>query len=194
VRFPRMAALAAVTIFAMAACGAAATAVPASPGASTAVSSGAATPAASTPSGGSSASAGAASASAGAASAPAGAASDPCTLLSAADLNTVTGAKYATGAYDATYKWCEWIDKDGGDVILAISDNPFATVKGTLTQGVDLTVSGHPAFWDPESGVRSMLVDLGGKTLELSFPKASSDGDVDQTMAQKLAEIAVGKM
>ncbi|HEX7473344.1 MAG TPA: hypothetical protein VF323_09695, partial [Candidatus Limnocylindrales bacterium] len=130
-------------------------------------------------------------------SAPAGAVTDPCSLLSAADLDTVTGAKYAAGVFDATYKWCDYVvaEKDGGgEVILAISDNPFAAVKGVLTQGVDLTVSGHAAFWDPEAGAMSMLVDIGGKTLEISFPKVSKEGPVDQAMAQKLAEMAVSKM
>jgi hypothetical protein len=122
---------------------------------------------------------------------------DPCKLLSAADLKTVTGVTYGDGVFDATYNWCTWTVSEangGGEVILAISDNAFAAVKGALTKGVDLTVSGHAAFWDPESGVMSMLVDLGGKTLELSFPKENSDGPVDQAMAQKLAEIGIGKM
>lgn len=185
-RSPKLAALATLTILAVAACGGASTAAPASQAAATAVSSGAAT-------------AGAATASAAVSAGPtaAGAVTDPCSLLSAADLDTVTGAKYAAGVFDKTYNWCDYVvpTKDGGgEVILAISDNPFATVRGTLLQGVDLTVSGHAAFWDPESGVMSMLVDLGGKTLELSFPKVSKEGPVDQAMAQKLAELALSKM
>jgi hypothetical protein len=185
VRSPKLVALATATFFLLAACGASATPAPATPGAATASPSSAATPppASATPSGG--------------ASAPAGNATDPCSLLSAADLNTVTGAKYAAGVFDATYNWCDWtvaVKDGGGEVILAISDNAFAAVKGALTQGVDLTIGGHAAFWDPESGVMSMLVDLGGKTLEISFPKASSEGPVDQAQAQKLAELALAKM
>jgi hypothetical protein len=190
VRFPKLVAVATLTIFAVAACGSAATPAPATQApatlaAATPGSSGAATPVTATGS------------PTGAASVPAGAATDPCSLLSAADLNKVTGAKYAAGVFDATYKWCDWnvaVKDGGGEVILAISDNPFATVKGVLLQGVNLTISGHAAFWDPESGVMSMLVDLGGKTLELSFPKASKEGVVDQAMAQKLAELALSKM
>lgn len=194
-RFPQLVAKAALTsalVLIVAGCGAAATPAPANPGSSAAPSTGAAT----TPAGAATPGATTATAGATASSAPGGA-TDPCSLLSAADLTTVTGGKFAAGAFDATYNWCDYIvaAKDGGgEVIVAISDNAFATVKGALTQGVDLTVSGHAAFWDPEQGVQSMLVDVGGKTLELSFPKPTSDGAVDQAKAQKLAELALAKM
>ena len=192
-RFPKLVALAALTVLAVAACGASSTAAPGSQ--APAASSSAASSDAATPAGASATSAAASATSA--ASAPAGAATDPCSLLSADDLDTVTGAKYGAGVFDATYNWCDYNQaaKDGsGEVIVAISANPFATVKGVLTQGVDLTISGHAAFWDPESGVMSLLVDLGGKTLEISFPKASKEGPVDQAMAQKLGEMALAKM
>ena len=192
-RFPKLVALAALTVLAVAASGASATAAPGSQ--APAASSSAASSDAATPAGASATSAAASATSA--ASAPAGAATDPCSLLSADDLDTVTGAKYGAGVFDATYNWCDYNQaaKDGsGEVIVAISDNPFATVKGVLTQGTDLTISGHAAFWDPESGVMSLLVDLGGKTLEISFPKASKEGPVDQAMAQKLGEMALAKM
>ena len=194
-RFPKLVALATLTVLAVAACGGSSTAAPGSQAPATAASSSAASSDAATPAGASATSAAASATSA--ASAPAGAATDPCSLLSADDLDTVTGAKYGAGVFDATYNWCDYNQaaKDGsGEVIVAISANPFATVKGVLTQGVDLTISGHAAFWDPESGVMSLLVDLGETTLEISFPKASKEGPVDQAMAQKLGEMALAKM
>ena len=195
-RFPKLVALATLTVLAVAACGGSSTAAPGSQAPATAASSSAASSDAATPAGASATSA-AASATSAAASAPAGAVTDPCSLLSADDLDTVTGAKYGAGVFDATYNWCDYNQaaKDGsGEVIVAISANPFATVKGVLTQGVNLTISGHAAFWDPESGVMSLLVDLGETTLEISFPKASKEGPVDQAMAQKLGEMALAKM
>ena len=183
----KLAAVAALAILAVAACGGSGAATLA-PGTPTVAPSGGMTAAPQTV---------APSTVAAATQTPAGAVVDPCKLLSAADLKTVTGVTYGDGVFDATYNWCTWTVSEangGGEVILAISDNAFAAVKGALTKGVDLTVSGHAAFWDPESGVMSMLVDLGGKTLELSFPKENSDGPVDQAMAQKLAEIGIGKM
>ncbi|MDQ3642854.1 MAG: DUF3558 domain-containing protein [Actinomycetota bacterium] len=61
--------------------------------------------------------------------------------------------------------------------------------------GIDLTVDGRPAFWNPGGGIGSIWVDLGdGRLFTLSFPRS---GDLDpsyQAIAVQLAEIALDNM
>ena len=73
---------------------------------------------------------------------------------------------------------------------------PISYVKGSFgAGGSDATVSGHEAFWNPTSGLQSMWVDIGnGNVLVLSFPRSTDLTAADQTAAQSLAEIAVGRM
>ena len=54
-----------------------------------------------------------------------------------------------------------------------------------------MTVSGHAGYWNPEQGLRSICVDAGGRLLVLSFDPV---GPETQAIAQKLAEIAIGKI
>lgn len=125
---------------------------------------------------------------------------DVCGLLSPADLKTATGTVYLAGTLDAAGQ-CNWnTDASGansGDlIIVAVQAEPLSFVKSSFgTGGVDATVSGHAAFWNPTQGLGSMWVDVGGgNLLVISFPRSSDLTAADQTAAQALAEIAVGNM
>jgi Protein of unknown function (DUF3558) len=190
---PKFSALAALAMFAVAACG----------GSSTA-SSGAAAPTAApsaattTSSAPSAAPAGGASQAPAAASAlaPAAQAAALCALFSAADLKTATGDAYGAGVPDE-FGMCTWrvggatSNNGKGQIIAAIQDQPLATFKSTFPGGTDLTVSGHAAYWNPSQGLQSLWVDVNGRTLVLSLDPVGTDS---QAIAQKLAELAVGKM
>lgn len=129
------------------------------------------------------------------ASQPAGAL-DLCGLLSAADLKTVTGADYGDGVLD-DYGMCTWrvggasVNNGDGQVVVAVQDVPLATFTGTFPGGVDMTVSGQAGYWNPDQGLQSIWVDIGGRTLVISFDPVGPD---TQAIAQKLAEIAIGKI
>ena len=131
------------------------------------------------------------------AAAPAGAA-DPCALLTPADLKTVTGQDYGAGTYDG-YSACVWdfpgANANTGNAIAAsVPDQSLATIKGAFPGGVDVTISGHAAYWNPVQGLQTIWVDLGARTLAVTFLSSRTLGPDDQVAAQKLAEIAVGKM
>ena len=124
---------------------------------------------------------------------PAGAL-DTCSLLSAADLKTVTSAEYGDGVLD-DYGMCTWrvggatVNNGDGQVIVGVQDVPLDTFKGTFPGGVDMTVSGHASYWNPDQGLQSIWVDIGGRTLVISFDPVGAD---TQAIAQKVAEIAIG--
>jgi hypothetical protein len=128
--------------------------------------------------------------------APADAAAKLCTLLSVADLKTVTAADYGAGVPDA-YGLCTWevgtpgINTGKGQVIASFGNQQLSFIKSSFSGGVDLTVSGHPAYWSPEQGVQSLWVDLGGRLFILSLDPVD---DGTQAVAQKLAEIAITKI
>jgi hypothetical protein len=127
---------------------------------------------------------------------PAGGAVDLCGLLSAADLKTATGGDYGEGKLD-DYGQCTWLVGDAGvntgdgQVVAAIQEVPLDTFKNTFSGGVDVTVNGHAGYWNPTQGIQSIWVDVGGRTLVMSFDPVSADG---QAIAQKLAEIAIANM
>lgn len=193
----RSAAVVAIAAFVVAACGGAATAPTTAPKttapaavtvAPATAPAGAATqpPAAATP--------------AGPASTTGGAAADVCALLTPADLQTATGKTYLAGTLDAAGQ-CNWnTDASGvnsGDlIIVAVQAVPFSYVTSSFgSGGVAATVSVHPAFWNPTLGLQSMWVDIGnGNVLVLSFPRSTELTAADQTAAQALAEVAVGRM
>jgi hypothetical protein len=135
-------------------------------------------------------------------SGPVGATIDVCKLLTGAEVKAATGKNYGEGYADADFPDnCSW-NTDGatvnrGDLIgVSISSQDLAYLKATFGQGgVDATVNGHAAFWNPSQGLGSMWVDIGGgRLLVLSFPR-SSDLDPSYTaIAQKLAEIAVARI
>ena len=126
---------------------------------------------------------------------PAGAL-DLCGLLSAADLKTVTGDDYGDGKLD-DYGMCTWrvgdasVNNGDGQVIMGVQDVPLDTFKGSFPGGVDMAVSGHAGYWNPDQGLQSIWVDIGGRTLVISFDPIEPDS---QAIAQKVAEIAIGKI
>ena len=127
-----------------------------------------------------------------AATSPGGNAGDSCALLSTVDLATTLGGDYAAGALDSVGQ-CVWSGADG-IVVLFVQDVELEFIKSTFTGGVDTTVGGNAAYWNPAEGLRSLWVDVGdGQTLVLSFPQTSDLGPEDQAKAEKLAEIAIGK-
>jgi hypothetical protein len=130
--------------------------------------------------------------------APAGGKVDPCTLLTPADLKTVTGKDYGTGIYDG-YSACTWDfpgakANTGNAIAASVPDQTLGTIKSAFTGGVDLTVSGHAAYWNPDQGLQTIWVDLGARTLAVTFLSSRTLGPEDQVIAQKLAEIAVGRV
>ena len=185
---PKFVAAAAVAIFTMAACG----------GSST-TPSGVNAPSAS-PIGGSTASQApttTASAAAGSTPAPSAAAVATCDLFTVADLKTVTGADYGPGVPDSVGQ-CIWrvggapANNGDGQIAAGISESTIDTVKSTFAGGVDVTVAGHAAYWNPAQGLQSIWIDIGGgRLLVLSLDPVDADS---QAVAQKLAVIAVAKM
>ncbi len=130
------------------------------------------------------------------ASTPPGGAVDLCGLLTAADLKTATGDDYGDGKLD-DYGLCTWrvgdasVNNGDGQVVVGLQDVPLDTFKGSFPGGVEVTVSGRAGYWNPAQGLQSMWVDIGGRTLVISFDPVGPDG---QSIAQKVAEIAVGRI
>jgi hypothetical protein len=128
--------------------------------------------------------------------APAGQPVDLCGLLSAADLKTITGEDYGEGKPDG-YGQCFWrvgdtdVNQGDGQVAAAIQDVPLSTVKGMFAGGVDVTVSGRAAVWNPNEGLQTLWVDIGGRTLGLSFDPVGDDG---QAIAVKVGEVAIANL
>ncbi len=128
---------------------------------------------------------------------PAGAV-DVCGLLTAADLKSATGKEYGEGVADPV-GGCAWnVGTSGvnqGDLVYAITqDQTLDFIKGAFLGGSDVTVNGHAGYWHPGVGLGSMWVDIGGRVFVLSFPRSEELTAEDQAAAQKLSEIAVGKM
>jgi hypothetical protein len=183
VKSPKLVAVAALAIFALAACSAASTA-PTDAGTASSAPTDAGT---------------ASSAPGGETAAPASAAGavDLCALLSPADLKTVTGDDYGAGVLNSL-RLCVWrvggaaVNNGDGQVVADDQGGALAAVKSAFAGGVDVTVSGHDGYWDPAEGLQSIWVDLGGgRTLVLSFDPVAPDG---QAIAQALAEIAIGNI
>ena len=193
----KLALIAALAIVAVAACGGA-SATPAGQPATAAPASGAAaaTPGGTTAAGDTAAPPSAAATAAASVALPA----DLCGLLTAADISSATGKKYEAGVKDATIGTCSWnvgkSSANSGDLIIAGTQAAdLSLIKNTFPGGVDATVVGHAAYWNGKQGLGTMWVDLGGGQLfTLSFPRSSDLGETDRALAQKLAEIAVGKM
>jgi hypothetical protein len=118
---------------------------------------------------------------------------EACSLLSPADLNATLGGDYGGGIVDLAGQ-CVWTS--GNEiVVLFVQDVGLDFIKSSFTGGVDTTVSGHAAYWNPAEGLWSLWVDLGGsRTLVLSFPNSGQLGPDDQGKAEKLAEIAISKL
>lgn len=129
--------------------------------------------------------------------APSAAAVDVCALFSPAELKTATGKDYGAGVSDSI--GCSWnVGESGvnqGELIYAIiQDQSLDFVKTSFTGGVDVTVAGHAGYWHPGQGLGSMWVEVDGRLFVLSFPRSGDLGPEYQAIAQTLAEIAVAKM
>jgi hypothetical protein len=124
---------------------------------------------------------------------------DLCSLLTAAEISSLTGKKYEAGFKDSVGS-CNWnvgpSQANSGDLIIAaLQPAELALIKSTFPGGVDATVNGHAGYWNGKQGLGTMWVDLGGGQLfTLSFPRSADLGETDRALAQRLAEIAVGKM
>jgi len=184
--FPKLAAIAAVALLSIAACGGGA---PAPTGAAaTNAPSGTTSPTAAPP--------------VGATSPPIGGTVDVCSLLTPAELNAATGRDdYAAGRLDSAGQ-CLWNTEgttvNEGDLIAGYI-NPDVTldfIKSSFgAGGSDATVNGLAAFWNPSAFLASMWVDIGGgRVFVLSFPSSSDLAPSYTQLAQQLAEIAVGRI
>jgi hypothetical protein len=136
----------------------------------------------------------------GATATPAGAAVDICSLLSPEELNQVTHASYLPSLLDAQ-GLCYWDgDQVGGQagvtVIGSIQAADLSAIKLAFgTGGVDTTVSGHAAFYNPTQGLGSLWVDIGaGQLFVLSFPQSNDLDPTYKAIAEQLAGIALGHM
>lgn len=129
------------------------------------------------------------SASAATPTAPVGGAVDICSLLTPADLKAATGNDYLVDTESTGDGNCSWDTAEGDSINIYVLANPFGFnfhKDNAEAGGVDLTVSGHPAFYDKAQG--APYVDLGGGR-DLSVWFAAS-----QAIAVQLAEIALSKI
>lgn len=190
--FLKLAAVTALTILALTACGGS-TATPAGAGATapaTAAASLAATAAATT---------GAASNAAATTAASQGPSVALCSLLTPAELKSATGKTYEAGVSDGS-GGCLWnvgkTQVNEGDLIMAgTQHSDLASLRSAFPGGADTTVAGKPGYWNGKQGLGSMWVDVGGGLLfTLTFPRSEDLGPADQAIAQALAELAVSKM
>lgn len=188
----KLLAVAALTIVAVAGCGSGATGGGAGATAGTAQTAG---PAATAAAGGATPAPVGAATQAPAAD-PAAVAAEMCGLLTAADLKTVTGDTYGAGVPDE-FGNCTWrvgaatVNNGKGQVTAAIQAASLATIEGTFPGGTKATVGGHDAYWNGAEGLGSMWVDVSGRLFVLAVSPIVDDS---QATAQKLAEVAVGKM
>ena len=128
-------------------------------------------------------------------SAPITGAVEVCSLLTPADLKAATGDDYLAGTSGLPdLSDCNWRTAEGDIISAYIQASPLGFnfhKDNTPSGGVDLTVAGHPAFYNrfAENAVSSTLwVDLGGGR-EFSVWYIES-----QAIAVQLAEIALGRM
>jgi len=188
---PKLVAMVLIATFSVVACGAA-TSATTGPGATAA-------PAATRAAAATAAPVATAAPAATAVAASAAATVDSCALISPSDLKTVTGDTYGAGVSDFDNE-CVWrvggatSNTGKGQVIAYVQDQALSFIKTAAAPnpgGVDLTVAGHTAYWNPSQGLQTLWIDLGGRTLGLSFDPVDAD---TQGMAVKLAEIAVARM
>ncbi|MEO7117477.1 MAG: hypothetical protein ABIZ34_00745 [Candidatus Limnocylindrales bacterium] len=114
-----------------------------------------------------------------------------CRLLSAAEINAVTGGSYGEGVADAV-GGCNWTG--GAAYIYADGfDHPLADAKSAYPGGVDLTVSGHACYFaTPGSALQAIWVELPAGVLAISFtpfPDAVAQGFAEQLAAIAIAHI-----
>lgn len=133
---------------------------------------------------------------------PVGGTVDVCSLLTPAELSSALGETFAAGVPSENIPGlCTWnIEGETGPASVAAHANPeaYSVVHSFMAiqdGAVELTVSGHAAFYNPKEFYNSLWVDIGGLgTFVLSFP---TDGDLEpshQAIAVQLAEIALTRM
>lgn len=189
--FRKLAAVAALAVFALAACGGTAapptgtTAPPSSP-AGAATTAPAATTAASTPP-------------AVATTAPAGSAGtiDLCGLLSAADVQAVIAGSWLEGQLTSTGGYCHWDNTLSERVITAIDPATLEGIKASMPGGENFVIllfaaSGY-SFRDEGAHVQTTWLDIGEQLLIVEIPM-SSDADADLSNAKELSEIVLGNL
>lgn len=182
----RLLATSIVAVIAIAACSGG----PTTPTGATTPTSGAATTAAGAPTG------------APAATAGAGQPTSPiaglhlCGLLTAAELKTATGADYGEGVDDG-YGQCIWrvggatVNNGDGQIVAAFVQTPVSGLKGAFAGGVDLTIGGHTAYWNPLEGLATLWIDVPGGALAFSFDPVT---DGTQAIAEKVGALALAKL
>lgn len=133
---------------------------------------------------------------------PVGGTIDVCSLLTPAELTAALGETYVAGVPNE-FGLCLWnIEGETGNTgsLVQAYIDPQAysflhSVMGIQTGVIELTVSGHAAFYNPLEFYNSLWVDIGGAgTFILGFPRS---GDLDpsfQAIAVQLAEIALSRM
>ena len=131
---------------------------------------------------------------------PVGGTVDICSLITNAELTAATGEEYVHSELDE-FGQCYWNTDDSGVnsgslIVGTFQVQALSFIKSAFgAGGVDLTVGGRPAFWNPGGGIGSIWVDLGdGRLFTLSFPRSDDLDPSYQGIAQQLAEIAVTRM
>jgi hypothetical protein len=196
-QFPKLTAIAVLALVAVSACGGASATPAGQPATAAPATTGAGASTAATAAAGDTAAPPSPAATGGAV---VGVPGDLCALLTGAEISSLTGKKYEAGVKDATIGTCSWnvgkSSANSGDLIIAGTQAAdLSLIKNTFPGGADTTVNGHAGYWNGKQGLGTMWVDLGaGQLLTLSFPRASDLGEVDRALAQRLAEIALGKM
>ena len=191
-RTSKLVAVAAFTILTVAACGGGAAGTGTAP---TSAATQAAGPGA-TAAGGGSTPAPTSGATQGPAQDPAAVAKEMCGLLTVDDLKAATGDTYGAGVPDE-FGNCLWrvggatVNNGKGQVGAAIAPATLDQIKATFAGGVDLTVAGHAAYWNPNEGLGAIWIDVNGRLLSISLSPIPDDG---QTIASKLAEAAAARM
>jgi hypothetical protein len=121
---------------------------------------------------------------------------DTCALISADELSEATGADYGDGVAD-DYGQCTWrvggatANNGEGQLVVVVQEVGLDVITSTFTGGVDATVDGRDAYWNPDEGLQSLWVDLGGRCLVLSFDPVD---DGSQAVAEEVAAVAVGNL
>lgn len=125
---------------------------------------------------------------------------DVCGLLTAAEISAATEQDYSEGTVDSVGQ-CLWntegnTTNTGSLIVGYIQPQTLSFMKSTFgSGGVDVTVGGHAAFYNPTQGLGTLWIDIGaGQLLSLSFPRSFDLNPSYQALALQLAEIALSRM
>lgn len=122
---------------------------------------------------------------------------DLCSLLTVNDVNAVLEGNFLEGELTSTGGYCHWDSamSSGESVITAIDDRSLDAIKTAGPGGVDMTAGGRAAYSvrNEDFLLQTTFIDLYGQSLIVEFPTSSSADD-DLADAQELADIAVGNL